>query len=118
MAREYVESMLGLQVWSHKLSGDVTKDGGFLGAPPIAAGNHLIVATLHGTLLELDPHTGNVEHSWEVGGTLRSQPVVDAGWIYVGTDDGRLVAVDTGDRSLTGWAMWGGNAQRTGISSK
>jgi len=108
----------GKQVWSHKLSGDVTKDGGFLGAPPIAAGNHLIVATLHGTVLELDPQTGKVEKSWEVGGTLRSQPVVDAGWIYVGTDDGRLVAIDTGDTTVTGWSMWGGNAQRTGISSK
>ena len=108
----------GKQVWSHKLSGDVAKDGGFLGAPPIAAGNHLIVATLHGAVLELDPQTGKVQQSWEVGGTLRSQPVVDAGWIYVGTDDGRLVAIDSGDSSLTGWAMWGGNAQRTGVSSK
>jgi outer membrane protein assembly factor BamB len=105
----------GKQLWSHKLAGDVAKDGGFLGAPPIAAGNHLIVATLHGTLLELEPATGKVEQTFEVGGTLRSQPVVEDGWIYVGTDDGRLIAVDTGDRSLTGWSMWGGNAQRTGM---
>jgi len=108
----------GKQVWSHKLDGDVKKDGGFLGAPPIAAGDHLIVATLHGKVLELDPKTGKVEKSWDVGGTLRSQPVADGGWIYVGTDDGRLVAIDTGDSTVTGWPMWGGNAQRTGIAPK
>jgi outer membrane protein assembly factor BamB len=108
----------GKQVWSHKLSGDMKKDGGFLGAPPISAGNHLIVATLHGTVLELDPKTGKIEHSYEVGGTLRSQPVADNGWIYVGTDDGRLVAIDTGDRTITGWPMWGGNAQRTGVGTE
>ncbi len=105
----------GKQLWSHKLDGDIAKEGGALAAPPIAAGSHLIVATLHGTLLEIDPTTGAVENKWEVGGTLRSQPVVADGWIYVGTDDGRLVAVNTGDPSLTGWSMWGGNAQRTGI---
>jgi outer membrane protein assembly factor BamB len=105
----------GKQLWSHKLDGDVAKEGGALASPPIAAGSHLIVATLHGTLLEIDPATGAVENKWDVGGTLRSQPVVADGWIYVGTDDGRLVAVNTGDPSLTGWSMWGGNAQRTGM---
>jgi outer membrane protein assembly factor BamB len=108
----------GKQLWSHKLSGDVAKDGGFLGAPPVAAGKHVIVATLHGSVIELDPVTGKVEQTFEVGGTLRSQPVVADGWIYVGTDDGRLVAIDTGDRSLTGWPMWGGNAQRTGMTGQ
>jgi outer membrane protein assembly factor BamB len=105
----------GKEVWSHKLQGDVAREGGFLGAPPIAAGDHLIVATLHGSLLELDPRTGQVERTFEIGGTVRSQPVVEDGWIYVGTDDGRLVAVDTGDRTLTGWSMWGGDPQRTGM---
>ena len=56
------------------------------------------------------------EHTWEVGGTVRAQPSVVDGWIYVGTEDGRLVAIDTGEATLTGWAMWGGNAARTGMT--
>jgi PQQ-like domain len=36
--------------------------------------------------------------------------------VNVGTDDGKLVAIDTRDAKLTGWSTWGGNAQRTGIS--
>lgn len=50
-----------------------------------------------------------------IGSPIRSQPVVDDGWIYVGTEDGKLVAIDTKDPSVTGWPTWGGNAQRTGI---
>lgn len=76
----------------------------------------MILATLHGQILELDPKTGKTEHTWEVGGTVRAQPSVVGGWIYVGTEDGRLVAIDTGDATLTGWAMWGGNAARTGMT--
>ena len=49
---------------------------------------------------------------------MRSQPVAVDGWIYVGTEDGRLVAIDTKDASLTGWPMWGGNAARTGVAAK
>jgi outer membrane protein assembly factor BamB len=104
----------GKHQWTKKLDGDIAHDGGALAAPPIAAGSHVVLATLHGKILEIDPATGKTEATFDVGGTLRSQPVVDGGWIYVGTDDGRLVAIDTGDRTLTGWPMWGGNAARTG----
>jgi outer membrane protein assembly factor BamB len=106
----------GAQLWSHKLTGNVVKDGGFLGSAPVAAGSHVILATLQGQILELDPKTGKTEHTWEVGGMVRAQPSVVDGWIYVGTEDGRLVAIDTGDATLTGWAMWGGNAARTGMT--
>ena len=105
----------GTQMWSHKLTGNVVKDGGFLGSAPVGAGRHVILATLQGQIVELDPQTGKTEATWEVGGPVRAQPSVVDGWIYVGTEDGRLVAIDTGDRTLTGWAMWGGNAARTGM---
>lgn len=104
----------GKQKWSHKLAGNVAQAGGSLGSAPVAAGKHIILATLDGKILELDPETGKPAHTWEIGGTIRAQPSVMDGWIYVGTEDGRLVAIDTGDKTLTGWAMWGGNAQRTG----
>jgi outer membrane protein assembly factor BamB len=104
--------------WTKKLEGNVASDGGALAAPPIAAGKHVLLATLHGKILEIDPTTGKTEATFDVGGTLRSQPVVADGWIYAGTDDGRLVAIDSGDRTLTGWPTWGGDAARTGQASR
>ena len=104
----------GDELWSFKLDGDTRIDGGHLGTAPLAAGGRVLVATLKGEVLELDPAKGSVKKRHSVGGTVRSQPVVDQGWILVGTDDGRLVAIDTRDKSLTGWPMWGGNAARSG----
>jgi outer membrane protein assembly factor BamB len=104
----------GAVVWKTKLSGDL-RQGGFLGTAPLAAGNHVLLGTLHGQILRLDPTSGKTTASYPVGSPIRSQPVVADGWIYVGTEDGKLVAINTRDASLTGWPTWGGNAQRTGI---
>lgn len=104
----------GKQVWSHELGGDLEAAGGFLATPPVVAGDRLVVATVSGQVLLLDRRGGREVRRWEVGAPVRSQPVVDDGWIYVGTDDGQLVALDSGDRGLTGWPMWGGGAGRNG----
>jgi outer membrane protein assembly factor BamB len=105
----------GEKIWSYKLDGDVAKDGGFLGTAPLAAGDSVIVATLKGKVLRLDPKSGKTRSTYSIGARVRSQPVVANGWIYVGTEDGRLVAINTGDSKMTGWPMWGGNAARTGV---
>ena len=104
----------GQRRWAYKLSGDAAKSGGHLGPPPLAAGNKILVATLEGEIQVVNPKTGKVERRFAVGSPIRSQPVVSHGWIYVGTEDGKLVAIDTGDKSLTGWPMWGKNAAREG----
>jgi hypothetical protein len=108
----------GKTLWSYKLAGDTNKDGGFLGTAPLAAGNTVLFGTLSGTVVQLDPKSGKRKAEFKVGGPVRSQPVVDAGWIYVGTADGKLVAIDTKDKTVTGWPTWGGNAQRSGIAPK
>ena len=104
----------GAELWSHKLDGDLKKQGGFLGAPPAAAGGHLVITTLKGDVLRLDA-AGKVVKTWETKSPSRFQPAVEGGRIYVGTQDGKLICIDTGDKALTGWACWGGNPQHTGI---
>jgi outer membrane protein assembly factor BamB len=108
------ESASGRERWNVSLAGDVARAGGALAAPPSFAGGSLFVATLAGEVLRIDPDTGAVRHRYAIGAPIRSQPAIVDGWIYVGTEDGQLVAVDTGDRSLTGWTTWGANAARTG----
>lgn len=105
----------GKTVWKFKLEGDLKKLGGFLAAPPVAAGDQVFLGTLRGEVLQIDPASGKVVKTYQTGSPIRYQPVVDGGRIYVGTQDGRLVCVDTGKKEFTGWSMWGGNAARTGI---
>jgi len=104
----------GKRRWSVKLAGDLEEEGGFLAAPPVPTPGGLLVVTLAGDLMLLDAETGKKLRSWQLDTAVRSQPVVDEGWIYVGTQDGHLVAIDTGDPAITGWPMWGGNAARNG----
>jgi outer membrane protein assembly factor BamB len=107
----------GRQLWTYKLKvkGAVER-GGFLGTAPVPAGDTVLLATLDGEILRLDAKTGAKRATYAVGSPVRSQPVVDDGWIYVGTEDGKLVAIDTKDRTVTGWPTWGANAQRTGVA--
>lgn len=104
----------GKTVWKFKLGGDLKKLGGFLAAPPVAAGNQVFLGTLRGEVLQVDPENGKVVKTYQTGSPIRYQPVVEGGRIYVGTQDGRLVCINTGNKKFTGWPMWGGNAARTG----
>jgi outer membrane protein assembly factor BamB len=104
----------GKERWKLPLTGDLKRSGGALGAPPVAAGDSLFVATLAGDVLRIARDSGKVVARYNVGSPIRAQPAVEDGFLYVGTTDGKLVAIDLGDRRLSGWPMWGGNAARTG----
>lgn len=107
----------GKELWSYKLEGDLKKQGGFLGAPPASAGGDLIMTTLKGDVIRMSA-AGKVVKTWETKSPTRFQPAVEGGRIYVGTQDGKLICIDTGDKALTGWTCWGGNPQHTGVGKK
>jgi outer membrane protein assembly factor BamB len=106
----------GKELWNYKLEGDLKKEGGSLGAPPAAAGGHLIMTTLKGDVLRMDAD-GKIVKTWETKSPTRFQAAVEGGKIYVGTQDGKLICIDSGDKTLTGWSCWGGNAQHTGVGT-
>ncbi len=106
----------GTTDWKIKLSGDLEKEGGFMGTPPLNVGEKIIIATYTGNILIIDSKSGDVEKKYETNEPIRYQPVVQDGWIYVTTGNGKLIAINTNDKELTGWPMWGANAARTNIS--
>lgn len=106
----------GRTLWTWKVEGDLRKQGGFLAAPPAAAGDHLILATLKGEVHQMDPAKGKVTRTWKLGAQTRFQPAIEGGRIYVGTLDGKVICLDTKDATLTGWPCWGGNPAHTGLA--
>ena len=105
----------GQKLWSFSLKGDLKREGGALGTSPLLAGNSVFVALLAGGIIRIDPKNGELRQTYPVSSRMRSQPVANDGWLYAGTEDGKLVAIDTKDPTVDGWPMWGGNAARTGI---
>ena len=106
----------GKSLWTVRLEGDLRKQGGALGTALAAAGGQIFLATLSGEVLQMDPATGKVAKTYKVGSPVRQQPAVVDGKIFVGTQDGRLVVIDTGDKNLTGWTTWGGNSAHSGVA--
>lgn len=99
--------------WKVKLKGDLAKQGGHLAAPPAAAGGQLFLTTIEGEVLQVDPEKGGVTKTYKVGSPIRSQAAIEGGRIYVGTQDGKVVCINTGDSRFTGWVTWGANMAHT-----
>ncbi len=108
----------GKNIWRIKLEGDILKEGGFMGTPPLEVGGYIVMATYNGDVLVLNAETGKIISKYSVGDPVRYQPVVQEGWIYITTTNSKLYAINTGMTELTGWPMWGGNAERSNESSK
>jgi Ca-activated chloride channel family protein len=98
----------GETVWSFGLPGDVVALGGHLGSPPVHASGWLYLATTDGQLLALDPATGSQVWSYAAGVPIRSQPAVVAGRVYVGSETGEILMVDSHHDGAGDWPMWGG----------
>ncbi len=87
------------------------------GYPPAtlsAAPERVVATTLDGRALILDATSGQLQQTIELGHPVVNEAVLDDGWLYVGTLDGRLVAVNTADPAIDGWSTYGGNAHRDG----
>ncbi len=108
----------GREEWKLKLGGDMTRAGGFMGTPPLEVGGRIIIATYSGDVIILDPETGETKKKYSTGDEIRYQPIVWDGWIYVTTANSKMHAINTGDKSLTGWPMWGADAARTNASAE
>ncbi len=106
----------GKKVWNITLEGQTEVSGGFMGTPPLEAGGYIVIATYNGTIMVLDAKTGATVKEYDIENSIRYQPVVDNGWVYVTTTNSKMFAINTGMKDLTGWPMWGGNAERTNKS--
>ncbi|MCF6365049.1 MAG: PQQ-binding-like beta-propeller repeat protein [Bacteroidales bacterium] len=110
------DSRTGKVIWEHEISGDMTKSGGFMGTPPLSVSDYIIIATYSGKVIISDKNTGKEIETYDIKEPIRYQPVADKGWIFVTSANGKLHAINTGNKKITGWSHWGANAGRTNES--
>ena len=79
-------------------------------ALPVIVGNKIVVGSNDGSINLYDPITGKILKQYNTNVPLNGMLVVNKGWIYASSDQGKLVSVNTKDNSLTGWSMWGYNS--------
>lgn len=98
----YCADATGKTVWSKPISGESN-------TMPTVAGGKIVVATENGDVSLLSPTDGALVKKYSTGNSIYSQPIVEDGVIYASTKTGKMTAIKTGDKTLDGWAMWGGN---------
>lgn len=79
------------------------------------AGKYLITTSNKTKIILIDPENGQKVKEYQACDIISSEPVVANGWIYCGTKNGKLVAINTKDKSITGWSQWGMNAQHNPV---
>ena len=86
------------------IEGFAFKAGNWIWSKPLITGGQLYVTALDGKLYALDPATGKEIWSYDSGAAsggkdvLRADPVEAGGFIVVGTETGRVIAVDKGQQ--------------------
>jgi Ca-activated chloride channel homolog len=84
--------------------------------PPSLTPDKAVVATTLGDVICLSQKDGKVLWQFSVKEPVVFQPALWKGRVFVATTLGNIYCVDTGDKALDGWYMWGGNASHNGLS--
>lgn len=78
---------------------------------PVYAGNNIVVASQDGNIKIYDAKFGKLINEFGVQSVIVTEPVVFDGWIYAGALDGKLVAINSKDKTISGWPMWKGTGR-------
>jgi Ca-activated chloride channel family protein len=105
-----VDAESGRQRWRAHAKG-AGVEGGQVFAPPAIGARNLYVCSTRGHVLAVGQRDGAVRFGYDFGQPMAFQPALALGNVYVGTTNGLLLCLETGDPDADGWYAWGGNAQ-------
>lgn len=101
----------GKTQWRARIKGAGTSDDRQVFAPPAVGAEHMYLAGAHGFLVKVSVRDGQLGFAYRVNHPVAFQPALAGGNVYVGTADGWMICLKTGDADADGWYAWGGNAQ-------
>jgi Ca-activated chloride channel family protein len=106
-----VASADGKVSWRAEAVGKGVAETPQLFAPPSVGGNNLYLCTVQGHIASVRQKDGHTNFMYNTGHPATFQPALAGGNMYVGTADGWIICLKTGERDADGWYAWGGNAQ-------
>jgi Ca-activated chloride channel family protein len=97
--------------WSARASGRRLDKESQAFAPPALGKKNMFLVSNTGHLISLGQEDGKVNFMYDTKNSITFQPALANGKMYVGTNNGRLMCLETGDPDADGWTAWGGNSQ-------
>ncbi len=83
---------------------------------PTVVGDKILISTETGKIQLYEPTTGKLLREFDAKGEIASETIVEDGWIYCGTKTGKVLAIDTKDKTtFDGWSQWGRNAGHNAV---
>ena len=101
----------GKSQWQAELAGAHVPNGAQIFAPPALGHDYMYLAGSNGLLVSVRQKNGVMGFAYALGKPIAFQPALAKGSIYLGTADGSLICLKTGNPDAEGWYSWGGNAQ-------
>jgi outer membrane protein assembly factor BamB len=101
----------GKFAWRAEVKGaGITSDAQVF-SPPAVGSLNIYLCSAQGHVLSVSQRDGKVGFLYLLKQPVTFQPALAQGNVYVGTANGLLICLRTGDRDADGWYGWGGNAQ-------
>ena len=97
--------------WRAEVKGAGVSDDSQVFSPPALRQNNLYLGSALGHLISINQQSGDLNFLYWMKQPITFQPMLADGNIYVGTVNGLLICLKTGDKDADGWYAWGGNAQ-------
>ena len=104
-----------LDLTTKKTAWTYSAGGQTLGAP-VVAGGRVYVGTSGATFRSLDAETGKEQWRVRTGGAVLDAPAIVDGKIYIYETGRGVGCLDAGTPTATGWGMWGGSPDHSGVT--
>ena len=101
----------GKFAWRAEVKGAGVDANSQVFSPPALGRSNMYLCSAQGHVMAIGQKDGAVNVLYALTQPMTFQPALAHGNIYVGTANGLLICLKTGDRDADGWYAWGGNAQ-------
>jgi Ca-activated chloride channel family protein len=106
-----IKSGDGKFAWRAEVKGEGIGEDTQVFSPPALGERNLYLCGAQGHIVAVKQQDGALAFAYALKQPMAFQPALARGNIYVGTVNGLLICLKTGEKDADGWYAWGGNAQ-------